>query len=32
MRKILIAVLLPMAVNWLRRRYGAPHAARDRAF
>ena len=32
MRKILFAILMPMAVNWLRRRYGAPHQPRGRSF
>lgn len=32
MRKILFAMLLPMAVNWLRRRYGGPHEPRGRSF
>lgn len=32
MRKILIALILPMVISFLRRRYGAPHAARDRSF
>ena len=32
MRKILIALQLPKVVSFLRRRYGGPHTARDRAF
>jgi hypothetical protein len=32
MQKILTAVVLPKVVSWLRTRYGAPHASRDRAF
>lgn len=32
MRKILVAILMPMAINWLRRRYGDPHQSRGRSF
>ena len=32
MRQILIAFILPKVVSYLRRRYGGPHATRNRAF
>ena len=32
MPRLLTSVFLPKVVSWLRTRYGAPHAARDRSF
>ena len=32
LRQILVVFLLPKAISYLRRRYGGPHATRNRAF